>query len=275
MDDIHYDILDNIISNLNLDDTINFLYSSVKIYNLYNNFDENYGRDKIANKIIKESLLFFNLKEIDNVNKHKLCNILVSLYNVYKNNKNFNNIDVLIYMIENNIDSDELFDRFCSKCKYVTIIKNVKDRNNFITVLDYACGKKLYYKEYTKNIISKSDMNYMLIYADNKKIDILLKHFYIDMNEITHCIKMLLKSRISNYNQKIEKYIDYIFIKYCLKDMTSYNKSYFNIIYTDLCIINEASLLNYLLFKIHKYKCNEIFNNNLNIMLNNLNINHK
>jgi hypothetical protein len=276
---IHYDILESIISNLNLKDTIHFLFSSVKIYSLYNNFDENYGQNKIANKIIKEALLFFDISlpmvSIDcnvpknNVNKHKLSNVLIKLYNVYKNDRYINKVDVLFYIIENNIDSDELFNSFCSKCKYVTPI-NEKDTSKFITVADNWNGKNFYYKEFTKNIISKSDMNYMLIYADNNKINILLKHFHINIYEIAYCIKILLKNGIFSYNVKIKKYIDYIFMKYCSRDMTSYNKLYFNTIYAYICITNEKSLLDYLLFKINKYKCSGIFNENLikNIMNN-------
>jgi hypothetical protein len=318
---IHYDILECIVSKLNLKDTINFLFSSNKIYNVYDKSDENYGQNKIANKIIKEAILFFNIPlptvsidgkvplptvSIDgkvplildgkvplildgkvplpkNVNKHKLSNVLIKLYNVYKNDRYINRVDILIYMIENNIDdSDELFDSFCSKCKYVTPI-NEKDTPlpyeealsidgkvpKFISVVDNRNGKPFYYKEFTRNLISKSDMNYMLICADNNKLDILLKHFHVNTYEITYCIKNLLKNGIF-YNQKIKKYIDYIFMKYCSINMTSYNKLYFNTIYANLCKTNEKSLLNYLLFKIHKYKCKNIFNKNLiiNIMNN-------
>jgi len=318
---IHYDILECIVSKLNLKDTINFLFSSNKIYNVYDKSDENYGQNKIANKIIKEAILFFNIPlptvsidgkvplptvSIDgkvplildgkvplildgkvplpkNVNKHKLSNVLIKLYNVYKNDRYINRVDILIYMIENNIDdSDELFDSFCSKCKYVTPI-NEKDTPlpyeealsidgkvpKFISVVDNRNGKPFYYKEFTRNLISKSDMNYMLICADNNKLDILLKHFHVNTYEIAYCIKNLLKNGIF-YNQKIKKYIDYIFMKYCSINMTSYNKLYFNTIYANLCKTNEKSLLNYLLFKIHKYKCKNIFNKNLiiNIMNN-------
>ena len=291
---IHYDILECIVSKLNLEDTINFLFSSNKIYNVYDKSDENYGQNKIANKIIKEAILFFNIPlptvSIDgkvplpkNVNKHKLSNVLIKLYNVYKNDRYINRVDILIYMIENNIDdSDELFDSFCSKCKYVTPI-NEKDTPlpyeealsidgkvpKFISVVDNRNGKPFYYKEFTRNLISKSDMNYMLICADNNKLDILLKHFHVNTYEITYCIKNLLKNGIF-YNQKIKKYIDYIFMKYCSINMTSYNKLYFNTIYANLCKTNEKSLLNYLLFKIHKYKCKNIFNKYLiiNIMNN-------
>jgi hypothetical protein len=273
---IHYDILESIISNLNLKDTINFLFSSNKIYSVYKS-DKNYGENKITNKIIKEAILFFNIplptvsidgKVPKNNVKHKLSNVLIKLYNVYKNDRYINRVDILVYMIENNIDSDELFDSFCSKCRYVTPI-NEKETSKFISVIDDWNGKQFYYKEFTRNLISKSDMNYMLICADNNKLDILLKHFRININEIAYCIKNLLENGIF-YNQKIKKYIDYIFMKYCSINMTSYNKLYFNMIYAILCITNEKSLLNYLFFKIHKYKCKEIFNKNLiiNIMNN-------
>ena len=65
MEVLHYDILESIISNLNLKDTINFLLSSKKIYSLYNDSDEKNGCNKIANKIIRETALFFNIPEIN------------------------------------------------------------------------------------------------------------------------------------------------------------------------------------------------------------------
>lgn len=280
MDDIHYDILESIISNLNLKDTIHFLFASNKIYKVYKDYDENYGCNKISNKIIRESLKFFNINNQgnDKASTVRICNDLIKIYNVFKNNKHFNNFDVLVYMIEYQMYSNELFDKFCSTCNYVLPMTEI-DIQPYNCIKDIANlgSQNFYFREYKKNIISKTDMNYMLLYADNNKIDILLKHFPIKSSEISYCIRILLKDRqgiftdCNNFIIKIKKFIDYIFMKYLLKDMSSIDKLYFNTIYAHLLLYNKKILIDHFFFKVCKYKSKEIFNENLiiNIMSNN------
>ena len=84
-------MLENIIERLELNEIINFIFSCKKIYGLYKNDDKNYGYNKITNKIINKSAHFFKINDVIKItpeNKDSLCNTFITMYKLFKNQKN-------------------------------------------------------------------------------------------------------------------------------------------------------------------------------------------
>jgi hypothetical protein len=266
MENIHYDILECIIQKLDLIDIINFLSSSKKIYKLYKNNDEAYGYNKITNKIIRECSLFFKIDDTINKkynNKKLLRDTFIKMYNIYKNNKNYDNVDILIYIMENNIKSHEIFRCFCLKSKFKNIEKNhIKYNNGNIN--------------YEKNIISNLDMKYMLINLDKYKLEIILKVFHIESDIIVYCINELLLHKKSEYDIKIKIFIDYIFYKFCFKEISQHCIQSFNCIFACFILYDDHLLLKYFVTKLEKYLKVHILNIDYitNIMCYNLKCNN-
>ena len=273
MDSIQYDILENIIIYLKIDDIINFLMSSKGIYITYRKNDENYGCNKIANRIIKECALFFKINDKINYNsedKRLLTTNFIKIYNVYKNNKLYNNSDLLVYIMENNIKSNELFRCLCLKSKFCENMERCKKRENVVT---YNNCNNLFFRNFDKNIISNSDMKYMIVNVDKCKLEIILNSFHIKSETIAYCINELLKYKNEDYDVKIKICIDYIFFRYCFKKISQYDKIYFMHIF--ICFIlhilktsdlktsdlkNNKNLLKYFINKMRKYSKFDILN---------------
>lgn len=264
---IHYDILECIIQKLDLIDIINFLSSSKKIYKLYKNNDEAYGYNRIANKIIMECSLFFKIDDTINKkynNKSLLCDDFIKIYNVYKNKKNYDNVDILNYIIENNIKSHEIFRCFCLKCK---LCKNL-ERND----IKYNNGNID-----NINTISNSNIKYMLINLDKYKLEIILKVFHIEIDIIIYCINELLLYKKSEYDIKIKICIDYIFYKFCFEEISQHCIQSFNCIFTCFILYDDHLLLKYFVTKLEKYLKLHILNIDYitNIMCYNLKSNNE
>lgn len=242
MDCIPYDILENIIIYLDLDlsSIINLLLSSQKISTLYIKNDETYGCNRITNRIIRECALFFKINDKINYNledKRLLATTLIKIYNVYKNNKLYNNSDILVYIMENNImenniQSNELFRCLCLKSKFCEKMERISKN---------------------KNIISNTDMKYMIINVDKCKLEIILNSFHIKSDMIAYCINELLKYKKEDYDIKIKICINYIFYKYCFKTISQYDKNYFIHIFTYFILHDNKNLLKYFMDKLEKY----------------------
>jgi hypothetical protein len=252
---IPYDILENIISHLKIDDIINFLLSSKKIYKIYIKNDENYGCNKITNKIINECALFFKINDKINYNlenKRLLTTSVIKLYNLYKNNKNYNNSDVLVSIMENSIKSNELFRCLCLKSKFCEEMKKINNSDKSVITYSNISGNFIF-RSFEKNIISNSDMKYMIINVDKCKLEIILKSFSIKSETVAYCIKEMLKYKHKDYDVKIKMCIDYIFYKYCFKEISQYNKNYFIHIFTYFILNDDKNLLTYFVNKMEKY----------------------
>jgi hypothetical protein len=236
VNNISYDTLEHIIIYLDIGDIINFLLSSQKIYTLYIKCDETYGCNKITNRIIKGCALFFRINDKINYNsqdKKLLATNLIEMYNLYKNNKKYNNSDVLISMIENNMKSNELFRCFCLKSKFS--INKIQESD--------------------LNTISSSDMIYIIVNSDKCKLKILLTSFLIESKNIALCIKYILKYKKKDYSRIITTCIDYLF-----KEISNNNTKYFIDIVTYFIFYDESYLLKYFEKKLERYSQSNILN---------------
>ena len=239
---------------MKIDDIINFLLSSKKIYILYKKNDEKYGCNKISNRIIKECALFFNINNILEIKSNDIRLLTVNfikIYNIYKNNKNYDNVDILIYIMENSIKSNELFRCLCLKSKFCKEMKRINNDKSVITYNNISGN--FIFRNFEKNIISNSDMKYMIINVDKCKLEIILKSFSINSETIAYCIKEMLKYKHKDYQVKIKMCIDYIFYKYCFKEISQYNKNYFIHIFTYFILNDDKKLLTYFVNKMEKY----------------------
>jgi hypothetical protein len=117
-----------------------------------------------------------------------------------------------------------------------------------------------FFRNYEKNIISNSDMKYMLINLDKYKLEIILKVFHIESDIIAFCINELLLHKKSEYDIKIKIFIDYIFYKYCFKEMSRIYKKHFINIFTYFILYDSSYLLKYFVTKLEKYSKVDILN---------------
>ena len=144
------------------------------------------------------------------------------------------------------------------KYKECKNIENYTQHENIVRYIN--CGNDFVFRNYEKNIISNSDMKYMIINIDKCKLEIILKSFLIETEMMALCINDILKYKKKDYDTIIKICIDYIFFRYCFKEISDYNKKYFINIFTYFVFYNETYLLKYFETKLEKYSQSDILN---------------
>lgn len=240
-----YDIFEYLAGSLTVEETVSLLLTNKESYTMYTD-NKNYCDKLLVRKILESFGIKY--KWSNKYDIYKQDNTMKTLLNVYwyfKRHVKSNIVDVLIYMIDNEIDNDMVFGLFASNCKFrgVNINSDTRVVNNNVDVNSMFD-------------ISLDDMNYILVYGCEKKIDLILNMFTIPVVLISNVIyQILTRAFISNkmLDNMLEKYIKYLFVKHCYGQFLEQDGSYIHSIITILIKYKKTAVLRYLLDKKNKY----------------------
>jgi hypothetical protein len=235
MESINYDILVNIVRYLPLKESLNLLKSSKNCNKLYYFMDVNYGCNKISKIFLEKLCIFFNIEKeilIKSNRKDKNCKILLNLYYRF-NNDSFDYTDLILYMIDNNIKTHDLFTVFLSKTKFFYL------KYDFVN-----------FNFYQKNIIQMSDMKYLLKNIDIDYLKILLKQFFLPSCFISDIICEYLKIEKIDH---VKICIEYLFLKFFWKNINEIDISNFKIISSNIIQHSQLDLQKFYFSILDKY----------------------
>lgn len=257
-----FDILNILIKKLNVNDIINLILTNKQTYNIYvlNNI--------YINKIIIQKIFEyfkFNTKLIRNmigkISHTEICNIskiVCKKYNYFKRHMFCYKSDFIIFMLENNIYSDILFDFYTSACKFVSYV----NENSHIKIIRYNDSNDNcdVFENQTciEEVISFYDMTYILEKSDYDQLKLLFKKFSIPIMMVSDIIQTTLKMNIYEERDKIKLCIDYIFYTYCFKTINNNVKRIINYIVIYIVYHKQTSLLKYFLQKKNYYNYNNL-----------------
>jgi hypothetical protein len=252
---MNFDIFYILINKLNASDIINLILSDKYLYNIYK-----------SNKILVNKLLIikifvyfnFNLTTINNIKRnlledevYNISKIVFKKYKYFKRHRFCYKVDFIIFMLENNIESDFLLKLYISECNFRPSIKHklFDEYNNLYNNVESGSIKRI------EDIITISDMEYMLINSKINQLDIILKSFYIPIKTLSFVIQELLEKGncISN---NIKLCIDYLFYKHFFKTINNEDKININHIIDEIIACKRTDLLKYFLQKKNKYCMN-------------------
>ena len=176
-----YDIFEYLAGSLTVEETLSLLLTNKESYTMYTD-NKNYCDKLLVRKILESFGIKY--KWSNKYDIYKQDNTMKTLLNVYwyfKRHVKSNIVDVLIYMIDNEIDNDMVFGLFASNCKFrgVNINSDTRVVNNNVDVNSMFD-------------ISLDDMNYILVYGCEKKIDLILNMFTIPVVLISNVIYQIL-----------------------------------------------------------------------------------
>lgn len=216
MENINYDILVNIVRYLPLKESFNLLKSSRNCNKLYYFMDVTYGCNKISKIFLEKLCIFFNIEKeilIKSNRKDENCKILLHLYYKFRN-ISFDYTDLILYMIDNNIKTHDLFTVFLSKIKFYYL------KYDFVN-----------FNFYQKNIIQISDMKYLLKNIDTDYLKIILKHFSLSSDFFSNIICEYLKIEKIDH---VKICIEYLFLKFFWKNIKEIDIYNFQIILSNI-----------------------------------------
>lgn len=240
---INFDIFTNILEFLDYESIKRFLLTNKMIYEYYKN-----NKRYISLLIIKKIDEKFNIKCVNKSDKlegKKIDNVSViynRVYNQFKRQKLINLTDIIVYLIEN---------------KY----------NNSLYILKKLislCVLKVNTGIVSTNVITHSDMTYLLVYSNVEESKLLLNNFTIPISVLSYTIQEILYNGKAEYRNKLYKMIDYIYYKYCWKKMEYMNNMYIHRILLYFIRKNEKKVIKYFLEKKRYYKFNLIYQTLIN-----------
>lgn len=232
---INFDIFTNILEWLDYESIKRFLLTNKVIYEYYKN-----NKRYISLLIIKKIDKKFNIQCLDNSNKlegKQIDNVSViynRVYNQFKGQKIINLTDIIIYLIENKY-SDSIY-----------ILKKLI----LLCVLRVNAGMD------NMNVITHTDMTYLLVYSNMEESNLILDNFTIPISIMSYAIQEILYNKKADYRKKLCKMIDYIYYKYCWKKMEYMNNMYVHRILVCFIRNNEKKVIKYFLEKKRYYKYN-------------------
>lgn len=237
-----YDIFEHLVNNLTVKETVSLLLINKQSYTTYT--DNRHYCDKLLVRKILES---FGVKYKCSNKYNKVDNsvkILLKIYWYFKGHVKSNIVDVLIYMIDNDIDDDWIFELFASNCKFRGVNINCDTR-----VINDNIDVNIVFDN-----ISLDDMKYILVYGSEKKINVILDMFTIPVLLISHVIhKILTRGVFKTLDTVLIKFIKYLFVKHCYGRFLEEDSSYIHSIITILIKYKKTAVLKYFLDKKNKY----------------------
>ena len=229
---VPYDIIDNIISYVDIKTSKELLISCSYIYYIYRH-------SKYFNSIFIQKICnyFTSLKKIDITlfkkyqDKTSLYKILNQIFNMYKNHKNVSLSELLVYVCHN--------DTSCNEFIFNVIISNC-----------YYLSKQ--HKEHAYNHIKTDDLIYLLLFKKNVKTIT----NYIQIDPVI--LVQVIKNKIMLHNTtNIFFLINYLLYKYFFKYSSFIQESISDIICELICSSNFSINYNILIKiydKYNKYK---------------------
>lgn len=207
-----YDILYILIKKLNIDEIINLLLTNKKIYAIY--LSNNVSINKILITKIFEYFKFdiisvnslikkISIDEISNITK-----IVCKKYNYFKRHMFCYKCDFIIFMLDNNICSDLLFEYYISICRFLSYVND----NNQIRTIRYNESHDIFYFESQtcmEDVISIYDMEYILENVNYNQLKIILKKFNIPITMLYRIIRKILSGVSRHYMTGASSNINY------------------------------------------------------------------
>jgi len=253
---MNFDIFYILINKLNVSDIINLILTDKFLYNIYK------SNEILINKllIIKIFIYFnFNLVTINHIKKklleeqevYNISKIVFKKYNYFKQHRFCYKVDFIIFMLENDIDSDFLLKLYISECNFTPSIKHklFDEYNNLYNNVESGSINRI------EDIITISDMEYILINSNINQLDIILKSFNIPIKTLSFVIQELLEK--GNYiSNNIKLCIDYLFYKHFFKTINTVDKIHINNVIDEFISCKRTDLLKYFLQKKNKYCVN-------------------
>lgn len=239
-----FDIFLELIKHLDIIDICNLFMVTKCVYKKIYLNNKDYFNKFIINKILKY-FNFYRRLNIDNIenkekypieNKRKdeisnICCILMKTYKHFKYHRYSYKIDFLLYMLENDLDNDILFEYYANVCDYNSDYRN---RYNYISNVNV-------------NNVSLSDIMYIFKYSNNNQLNIILRNFTLPIKILDFIIDDTL---IHSYkDKKIFLVIDYMFYKYCFGFFDNVDKIYINRIIINLIKHKKTNILKFFLQK--------------------------
>lgn len=189
---LYFDVFLELIKNLDVNDVYNLFIVTKSVYkNLYLK-NKDYFNKILINKILSYFYLDRPLK-LENSSIDNVHFVLMKIYQHFKYHRSSFRIDFLVYMLENNLDCDILFEYFANLCEY----KN-EYTNNSSTDL---------------NGVYLSDIIYIFKNCNYNQLKIILRNFTISIKILDFIIDDILLDKKDDWRFML--IIDYIFYKHC------------------------------------------------------------
>ena len=226
-----FDVFLEVIKYLDISDIYKLFIVTKGVYrNLY--LENRYYFNKILiNRILSYFYLNRPLKLDKNDKNHvnNVHNVLMKKYNYFKHHKFSYRIDFLLYMLENNLDCDILFEYYANLCDYKYEYKNMSS-------VDLTS-------------VSLSDIIYIFKHSNNNQLNIILRNFTIPIKVLDFVI-----DDTSNLDDwRVILIIDYMFYKHCFGSFDQIYKSYINNIIMSLILNKRTNILKHFLKNKRKY----------------------
>lgn len=185
-----FDIFLEIIRYLNICEVYNLFIVTENLYkNLY--LENRYYFKKV---FVEKILSYFNLNRSIKLEQNDIDNVycvLMKTYQHFKHHRSSFRIDFLLYMLENNLDCDILFEYYANLCDYKNEYKNMSS-------IDL-------------NGVYLTDIIYIFKHCNYNQLKIILRNFTIPIKILDFVI-----DDISNLDDwRFMLIIDYMFYKHC------------------------------------------------------------
>jgi len=228
MECLPYDIFDNIIQYLDIESSRSLLLSSKNIYIIYrhNKHYEVVMIEKIIKYFTSLTKLKFEYKTLSEEQIHEVYNTLNSLYNYFKKHQHASISDFLVYLCDNSLSNNNLFELLISHCYFSKT------------------------GEYIYNAIRGDDLLYLLTFSTN--VQLITTYIYIDPVILLHVIKYKISIKDKNNTSYLLKYL-------LFKHFFRYSEYIEDVISEIVCEVikyNDISLLNEIYDKQKMYKFN-------------------
>jgi hypothetical protein len=217
-----FDVFLEIIRYLDISDIYKLFIVTKGIYrNLY--LENRCCFNKI---LITRILSYFCLNrplKLDKNDINNVYNVVMKTYNHFKHHKSSYRIDFLLYMLENNLDCDILFEYYANLCDYKYGYKNMLS-------VDLTS-------------VSLSDIIYIFKHSNNNQLNIILRNFTIPIKVLD-----LVIDDTSNLDDwRFILIIDYMFYKHCFGSFDQACKTYIHNIIMTLILNKKTNVLKHFL----------------------------
>jgi hypothetical protein len=186
------------------------------------------NKEYINKILIRKILSYFNLQRplnLENSDINNVYNVLMKTYNHFKYHRSSYIIDFLLYMLENKLDCDILFEYYANLCEYKY---DYKYEYKYIPTIDLYS-------------VSLSDIIYIFKHSNNNQLNIILRNFTIPITVLDFVIDDMLLDNLQNWRFML--IIDYMFYKHCFGSFDQKYKGNIHNIIINLILNKRTKLL--------------------------------
>ena len=247
-----YDVFEKIARYLTVDQIIRVTRLNRSYYGMY-----------ITNKNDFHRLILRKICELLDISYtpffQSTCT-LFKMYGYFRNHWKSSKVDYLVYMVDNFVDDDHLFQTLLDGCEFQSTVEhNVRipyphdDTPEIIS----RSGRPVVLDQ--RNIASFNDIKYILVYSDVTKLNMVLHRFVISIKLLSSVINEILISDFVLYKRrasfgKLKSIIKYIFMKHGFGSFTMLDVTYIHSIIVMLIKYNQTNVLGYFFRKRQAYR---------------------